>query len=141
NVNSSLSESERQSQVDKNINQLKKDFKKETFEDLLIRSFFDGNKYFLFVTKTYKDVRLVGAPPSSIGNYGKDTDNWMWPRHTGDFSMFRIYADKNNKPSDYSPDNVPYKPKRALNISLDGVKEGDFTMVFGFPGNTKEYLH
>ncbi len=140
NVTSTLSESERQSQVDKNINQIKKDFKKETFEDILIRSFFDGNKYFLFVTKTYKDVRLVGAPPSSIGNFGKDTDNWMWPRHTGDFSMFRIYADKDNNPAAFSPDNVPYKPKRSLSISLDGVKEGDFTMVFGFPGNTKEYL-
>ena len=140
NVSTSLSESERQSQVDKNIAQLKKDFKKETYEDLLIRPFFDGNKYFLFVTKTYKDVRLVGAPPSSIGNFGKDTDNWMWPRHTGDFSMFRIYADKDNNPAAFSPDNVPYKPKRSLNISLDGLKEGDFTMVFGFPGNTKEYL-
>lgn len=139
-VNSSMTESERQSQVDKNINQLKKDFKKETYEDIFVRPFFDGNKYFLFVTETYKDVRLVGAPPSSIGNFGKDTDNWMWPRHTGDFSMFRIYADKNNKPATFSPDNVPYKPKRSLKISLDGLKEGDFTMVFGFPGNTKEYL-
>ena len=140
NVTSTLSESERQSQVDKNINQLKKDFKKEPFEELLVRPFFDGNKYFLFVTKTFKDIRLVGAPPSSIGNFGKDTDNWMWPRHTGDFSMFRIYADKDNNPAVFSPENVPYKPKRSLNISLDGVKEGDFTMVFGFPGSTKEYL-
>ena len=140
NVTATLSESERQSQVDKNIAQLKKDFKKETYEDIFVRPFFDGNKYFLFVTKTYKDVRLVGAPPSSIGNFGKDTDNWMWPRHTGDFSMFRIYADKDNNPATFSPDNVPYKPKRSLSISLDGLKEGDFTMVFGFPGNTKEYL-
>ena len=140
NVTGSLSESERQSQVDKNINQLKKDYKKETYEEVFIRPFFDGNKYFLFVTETYKDIRLVGAPPSSIGNFGKDTDNWMWPRHTGDFSMFRIYADKNNKPASFSPDNVPYTPKRSLKISLDGLKEGDFTMVFGFPGNTKEYL-
>ena len=140
NVTSTLSESERQSQVDKNINQLKKNFKKEPFEELLVRPFFDGNKYFLFVTKTFKDIRLVGAPPSSIGNFGKDTDNWMWPRHTGDFSMFRIYADKDNNPAVFSPENVPYKPKRSLNISLDGVKEGDFTMVFGFPGSTKEYL-
>jgi len=140
NVSPTLSETERQSQVDKNINQLKKDYKKEAYEDIFIRPFFDGNKYFLFVTKTYKDIRLVGAPPSSIGNFGKDTDNWMWPRHTGDFSMFRIYADKDNNPAPFSPDNVPYKPKRSLKISLDGVKEGDFTMVFGFPGNTKEYL-
>ena len=114
---------------------------KESYQDLLIRPFFEANKYYLFVTETYRDIRLVGAPPSSIGNYGKDTDNWMWPRHTGDFSMFRIYAGKDNKPAPYSADNVPYKPKRALNISLDGVKEGDFTMVFGFPGRTNEYLH
>ncbi len=140
NLTTSLTEKERQAEIDKNINQLKKDYKKETYEDILIRPFFDGNKYFLFVTKTFKDIRLVGAPPASIGNFGKDTDNWMWPRHTGDFSMFRIYADKNNNPAAYSPENVPYKPGRSLKISLDGMKEGDFTMVFGFPGRTNEYL-
>lgn len=140
-VTNNLTEKERQSVIDKNIASLKTSVKKESYQDLLIRPFFDGNKYFLFVTETYRDIRLVGAPPSSIGNFGKDTDNWMWPRHTGDFSMFRIYADKNNKPAAYAADNVPYKPKRALNISLDGVKEGDFTMVFGFPGRTNEYLH
>jgi len=134
------SEKERQSLIDKNIAQLRKDYKKESYEDLIIRPFFDGNKYYLFVTETYRDVRLVGAPPSSIGNFGKDTDNWMWPRHTGDFSMFRIYAGKDNKPAAYSPDNVPYTPKRSLKISLKGLKEGDFTMVFGFPGRTNEYL-
>ena len=139
-VNMSMTEKERQSIIDKNIAQLKKDFKKETYQDIIIKPFFDGNKYYLFVTETYKDVRLVGAPPSSVGNFGKDTDNWMWPRHTGDFSMFRIYADKNNKPAAYSPDNVPYTPKRSLKISLKGMKEGDFTMVFGFPGRTNEYL-
>ncbi|MEO7307660.1 MAG: S46 family peptidase [Ferruginibacter sp.] len=140
-ITGSLTEKERQSLVDKNIAALRTTVKKESSQDILIRPFFDANKYFLFVTETYRDIRLVGAPPSSIGNFGKDTDNWMWPRHTGDFSMFRIYADKNNKPAPYSADNVPYKPKRSLNISLDGVKEGDFTMVFGFPGATKEYLH
>ena len=140
-VTNNLTEKERQSLIDKNIAAFRPTVKKESYQDILIRSFFETNKYYLFVTETYKDVRLVGAPPSSIGNFGKDTDNWMWPRHTGDFSMFRIYADKNNKPAAYSPDNVPYKPKRALNISLDGVKEGDFTMVFGFPGRTNEYLH
>jgi Peptidase S46 len=108
---------------------------------VLIRPFFEGNKYFLFVTETYRDIRLVGAPPAAIGNFGKDTDNWMWPRHTGDFSMFRIYAGKDGKPAPYSADNVPYKPKRSLTISLKGVKENDFTMVFGFPGRTNEYLH
>jgi len=140
-VTNNLTEKERQSAIDKNIAALRGNVKKETYQDVLIRPFFEANKYYLFVTETYRDVRLVGAPPSSIGNYGKDTDNWMWPRHTGDFSMFRIYAGKDNKPAAYSPDNVPYKPKRALNISLDGVKEGDFTMVFGFPGRTNEYLH
>lgn len=141
NVAKTLSEKERQPLIEKNINNLKNTVSKEAHQEVLIRSFFEGNKYFLFITETYRDVRLVGAPPSSIGNFGKDTDNWMWPRHTGDFSLFRIYAGKDNKPADYSPENVPYKPKRALNISLDGVSENDFTMVFGFPGRTNEYLH
>jgi hypothetical protein len=92
------------------------------------------------VTESYPDVRLVGAPPSSIGKFGSDTDNWVWPRHTGDFSLFRIYADKNNRPAAYSKDNVPYTPKHFLPISLDGVAEDDFTLVFGYPGKTNEYL-
>jgi len=140
-VTPELTEKERQSTIDKNIAALRPTIKKENYQDILIRPFFDGNKYYLFITETYRDVRLVGAPPSSIGNFGKDTDNWMWPRHTGDFSMFRIYAGKDNKPAGYAPDNVPYTPKRSLSISLDGVQEGDFTMVFGFPGRTTEYLH
>ena len=139
-VNALMSEKERQTLIEKNITQLKKDYKKESYQDLIIRPFFDGNKYYLFLTETYKDVRLVGAPPASIGNFGKDTDNWMWPRHTGDFSIFRIYADKNNKPAEYSPNNIPYTPKRSLKISLKGMNEGDCTMVFGFPGRTNEYL-
>ncbi len=140
-VNNNMSEKERQSMIDKNFAAFKGTVKKESWQNILVKPFFEGNKYFLFVTETFKDVRLVGAPPSSIGNFGRDTDNWMWPRHTGDFSMFRIYAGKDNRPADYSPDNVPYVPKRSLKISLDGVKENDFTMVFGFPGTTKEYLH
>ncbi len=140
-VTTDLTEKERQSMIDKNIAALKPTIKKESYQDILIRPFFEGNKYYLFITETYRDVRLVGAPPSAIGNFGKDTDNWMWPRHTGDFSMFRIYAGKDNKPAAYSANNVPYVPKRSLSISLDGVKEGDFTMVFGFPGRTTEYLH
>ena len=135
-----MSESERQSLVDKNMEALKNTVKKESYQKVLIRGFFENNQYFLFITETYNDVRLVGAPPSAIGNFGKDTDNWMWPRHTGDFSMFRIYAGKDNKPADYSPDNIPYIPKKSLAISLNGVKAGDFTMVFGFPGRTTEYL-
>lgn len=140
-VTRNMEEKERQSVIDKNIAELRKNVKKESYQDSFIRAFFEGNQYFLFVTETYKDVRLVGAPPSSIGNFGKDTDNWMWPRHTGDFSMFRIYAGKDNKPADYSVDNVPYVPKRSLSISLDGVAENDFTMVLGFPGRTTQYLH
>ncbi|HUR64933.1 MAG TPA: S46 family peptidase [Chitinophagaceae bacterium] len=136
-----MEEKERQSIVDKNIAELRKNVKKESYQDTYVRAFFEGNHYYLFVTETYKDVRLVGAPPSAVGNFGKDTDNWMWPRHTGDFSMFRIYAGKDNKPADYSTDNIPYTPKRSLSISLDGVSDGDFTMVFGFPGRTTEYLH
>lgn len=139
-IAATASEKERQAMIEENIKKLRSSYKKEAHEDLLIRPFFEGNKYFLFVTETFKDVRLVGAPPSSIGNFGKDTDNWMWPRHTGDFTLFRIYAGKDNKPAAYSPDNVPYKPRRSLTISLKGMKEGDFTMVFGFPGRTMQYL-
>ena len=139
-VTATMSESERQSMVDKNMNELRKNVKKESYQNSFIRAFYEGNHYYMFITETYNDVRLVGAPPSSIGNFGKDSDNWMWPRHTGDFSMFRIYAGKDNKPADYSPDNVPYVPKKSLSISLDGVAEKDFTMVFGFPGRTTQYL-
>ncbi len=140
-VTQGMTEQERQSAIDKNIADLRSGVKKEAYQDYFVRSFFEGNQYFLFVTETYKDVRLVGAPPSAIGNFGKDTDNWMWPRHTGDFSMFRIYAGTDNKPAEFSENNVPYKPKKALSMSLDGMKEGDFTMVFGFPGRTTQYLH
>ncbi len=106
-----------------------------------VEAMYYGNQYFLFVYKEFRDVRLVGAPPSSIGKFGGDTDNWMWPRHTGDFSIFRIYAGKDNEPAEISEENVPYHPRRFLRISTEGVKEGDFTMVFGFPGSTQEYLH
>ncbi len=104
-----------------------------------VEALYYGNQYFLFVFRVYRDVRLVGAPPSSIGKFGGDTDNWMWPRHTGDFSIFRVYADKDNNPADYSEDNVPYRPKKYFKISRAGVKEGDFTFVYGCPGSTKEY--
>lgn len=111
-----------------------------THYESYVRPFFYGNQYFLFVTETFKDVRLVGAPPSSVGKYGADTDNWMWPRHTGDFSIFRIYAGADNKPADYSENNVPFKPRHHLPVSLRGVNPGDFTMVYGFPGTTQEFL-
>jgi hypothetical protein len=139
-VTANMNERDRQAQIDKNMNEVRSAAQRETYQDAFVRAFFDGNQYYLFVTETYRDVRLVGAPPSSVGNFGKDTDNWMWPRHTGDFSMFRIYAGKDNKPAAYAPDNVPYQPKRSLSISLDGVAQNDFTMVFGFPGRTNQYL-
>lgn len=106
-----------------------------------VEALYYGNQYFLFLYRQYEDVRLVGAPPSSIGKFGGDTDNWMWPRHTGDFSMFRIYADKDNNPAPYSEDNIPYRPKKYFRISTKGVQEGDFTFIYGFPGSTKEYIH
>lgn len=105
-----------------------------------VKPFLYGNAYYMIVTETYRDVRLVGAPPSSVGKFGGDTDNWVWPRHTGDFSLFRIYADANNMPADYSEDNVPYTPKHSLAINMNGLEPGDFTMVFGFPGRTYQYL-
>ena len=105
-----------------------------------IEQMYYGNQQFLFVYEQFDDVRLVGTPPSSIGKFGGDTDNWAWPRHTGDFSMFRIYADKDNRPAAYSPDNVPYRSKKHFKISTEGIQEGDFTMIYGFPGNTQEYI-
>ena len=105
-----------------------------------IEQMYYGNQQFLFVYQQFDDVRMVGAPPSSIGKFGGDTDNWIWPRHTGDFSLFRIYADQENQPAAYSPDNVPYRPKRHFTISTKGVKEGDFTFIYGFPGNTQQYI-
>lgn len=139
-VTSSMSEETKQKKIQENTTALSNSYKKESYQSVSIRSFFEGNQYVLFVTEVYKDVRLVGAPPSSIGKFGSDTDNWVWPRHTGDFALFRIYAGKDNKPAEYSKDNVPYKPKHFLSISLSGIEEDDFTMVFGFPGRTMEYL-
>lgn len=133
-------EAEKQKKIQENISALSNSLTKEAWQENKIRTFYDGNQYLLFVTETFKDIRLVGAPPSSIGKYGSDTDNWVWPRHTGDFSLFRIYADKNNRPATYSTDNVPYKPKHFFPISVAGVKENDFTMVLGYPGRTQEYL-
>ena len=130
----------RNAQIERNIASLVQNSPKESWQENRIRAFYEGNQYILFVVETFKDVRLVGAPPSAIGKFGSDTDNWVWPRHTGDFSLFRVYADKNNRPAEYSKDNVPYRPKHFFPISLKGVKAGDFTMVFGYPGRTEEYL-
>ncbi|RTY84262.1 S46 family peptidase [Flavobacterium sp. LS1P28] len=134
------SEAEKQKKIQENITALSNLLPKENWQENKIRTFYEGNQYMLFVTETFTDVRLVGAPPTAIGKFGSDTDNWVWPRHTGDFSLFRIYADKNNRPAAYSKDNVPYTPKHFLPISLDGVAEDDFTLVFGYPGKTNEYL-
>lgn len=108
--------------------------------EAFVRDFYEGNEFYLFVKETFKDIRLVGTPPQSVGKFGGDTDNWMWPRHTGDFSMFRIYAGTDNKPADYNTANVPYKPKHSLPISLKGVHENDFAMIMGFPGRTNRFL-
>ena len=139
-VSNLATEIEKQKKIQQNIAAVSKNFSKEAWQEAMIRAFYDGNQYLLFVTETFKDVRLVGAPPSSIGKFGSDTDNWVWPRHTGDFSLFRIYADKNNRPAEYAIDNVPYQPKHFFPISAKGIQENDFTMVMGYPGRTQEYL-
>jgi len=140
NVSEDMTEKDKQSNITKSSNGIMKNWGREPWQDVKIKSFYKGNQYFLFVTERFEDIRLVGAPPTSIGKFGSDTDNWVFPRHTGDFSMFRIYADANNHPVKYSKDNKPYSPKHYFPISLDGIEEGDFSMVFGFPGTTNEYL-
>ncbi|MDE0772496.1 MAG: S46 family peptidase [Salibacteraceae bacterium] len=139
-VTDAMPEAKRQAIVDSNIKVIGKAAIEGSHYNYIIRPFYYGNQYYMFITETFNDVRLVGAPPSSIGKFGFDTDNWVWPRHTGDFSMFRIYADKDNQPAEISNDNVPYRPKYALPINLNGTQPGDFTMIYGFPGRTSEYL-
>lgn len=139
-VNDNTPAEDRQTIISSNIAKVQSDAVAGTHYRASVRPFFMGNQYFLFVNETFRDVRFVGAPPATIGNFGSETDNWIWPRHTGDFSLFRIYADKSNNPSDFSKENVPYKPAYFFPISLKGVKEGDFTMVFGYPGSTVEYV-
>ena len=139
-VNDKLNQLQRAEIIKQNAEKIEKETVKGTHYEAKVRPFFYGNQYYLFVTEIFRDVRLVGAPPVSIGKFGGDTDNWMWPRHTGDFSIFRIYADKNNDPADYSKENVPYKPKYFLPISLKGYRIHDFTFVLGYPGTTREYL-
>ncbi len=130
----------RDSVIRTNSKEISDSVENNTHYSARVAPFFYGNQYFVFVYEEFTDVRLVGAPPQSIGKFGGDTDNWMWPRHTGDFALFRIYADENNKPASYSPDNVPYKPKYHIPISLKGVQPGDFTMVYGYPGSTQQYV-
>ena len=140
----SLTEGMSEEQRSKKISELSSAIEKEAMEgthyDARVRNFFYGNQFYLFITETFKDIRLVVAPPSAVGNFGGETDNWIWPRHTGDFSLFRIYAGKDNKPAEFSADNVPYTPKKYFTISMNGVNENDFAMVYGFPGRTMEYI-
>ena len=139
-VTDETSESDREKIVEKNIEAVTAKAVEGTHYKAIVKPFYYGNQYFMYVNEVFTDVRLVGAPPSNIGKFGGDTDNWMWPRHTGDFSMFRVYVDKDNKPAAYSKDNVPYIPLKHLEISLKGVDEGDFTFVFGYPGTTRRYV-
>lgn len=139
-LNDAMSERERQLKVIEVARKLEEAAVKETRYRANVAPFYFGNQYFLFIYDVYEDIRLVGTPPSAIGKFGGDTDNWMWPRHTGDFAFFRIYAGKDNSPATFSPSNVPYKPVKFLPVSLRGVNEGDFTMVYGYPGTTNQYL-
>ena len=140
NVTMEMSEDERNAAIREARKALMEEMNPEGGKELQLKSFYYDNEFYMFEYKTYRDIRLVAAPPESVGKYGGDTDNWMWPRHTGDFSMLRIYADENNEPADFSENNVPYQPKRHLRISMDGVSEGDFTMVMGYPGSTDRFL-
>jgi hypothetical protein len=135
-----MTEEQRSTKISGIYDELIKKATEGTIYNASVRSFFGGNEFYLFVYETYKDVRLVGAPPSAIGKFGGDTDNWMWPRHTGDFSMFRVYTGPDGKPAEYSKDNIPLKPKHHLPVSLEGYKEGDFAMILGYPGSTDRYL-
>ncbi|MFP4555359.1 MAG: S46 family peptidase [Bacteroidales bacterium] len=139
-VSKKMSEEERSLAVETISNKIREEATENTHYNARVASFYGGNKYYLYLYETFTDVRMVGAPPSSIGKFGADTDNWMWPRHTGDFSLFRIYADKDNKPASYSPDNQPYKPKHHLPVSIKGVEKEDFAMVMGYSGGTQRYM-
>ncbi|MBQ8703178.1 MAG: S46 family peptidase [Bacteroidales bacterium] len=139
-VGDETSEQDRETIVANNIKDICAKAVEGTHYQAIVKPFYYGNQYFMYVNEVFTDVRLVGAPPSNIGKFGGDTDNWMWPRHTGDFSMFRVYVGKDNKPAPYSKDNVPYTPMKHLEISLKGVDEGDFTFVFGYPGTTRRYV-
>src|SRR5574344_516348 len=140
NVGDDLTEQQRIEAIAKSITQIQSDAVEGTHYEAVIKPFFYGNQYFLFVNEVFKDVRLVGTPPENIGKFGGDTDNWMWPRHTGDFSLYRIYTDKDGNPAEYSQDNIPLKSKKFFTLSTKGVNENDFTLVFGYPGTTKQFL-
>ena len=136
-----MSLQDRSTKIQKRMSAIQKEYADEKAHiSAQVKVFFEGNNYYVFIYQTFPDVRLVGTPPQSLGKFGGETDNWMWPRHTCDFSMFRVYANENNEPAEYSEDNVPYTPKHHLPVSTKGVKEGDFAMIFGYPGSTDRYL-
>ncbi|MDD3771213.1 MAG: S46 family peptidase [Weeksellaceae bacterium] len=139
-VNDKMSEDEREKIINQEISKIEKENSENGKYIVSVRSFFEGNEYYYFVYQDFQDVRLVGTPPNSIGKFGGDTDNWEWPRHTGDFSIFRVYTDKNGNPADYSVDNIPMKPKYHLPISLKGYEENDFSMILGYPGRTNRWM-
>jgi hypothetical protein len=139
-VNNQMSEADREKAINQEIAKIQKENDGGGRYTVSVRPFFQGNEYYYFVYEDFKDVRLVGTPTESIGKFGGDTDNWEWPRHTGDFSLFRVYTNANNEPADYSVDNVPLKPKHHLPISLNGVKENDFAMILGYPGRTNRWM-
>ncbi|WP_428223372.1 S46 family peptidase [Flavobacterium sp.] len=139
-VNDKMTEAEREKAINAEISKIEKENNEGGKYVVSVRSFFQGNEYYYFVYQDYKDVRLVGTPPESLGKFGGDTDNWEWPRHTADFSMFRVYADANGNPAEYSENNVPLKPKHHLPVNLGGVKEGDFAMILGYPGRTNRWM-
>lgn len=139
-VTPTTKKSDRESAISKAIKKLTEEHSKEGRYTVTIKPFYEGNEYYMFVYEVFKDVRLVGAPPSSIGKFGDETDNWVWPRHTGDFSIFRIYTDKEGNPAEYSPDNIPLKPKHVLPINIKGIEYGDYAMIWGFPGTTDRFM-
>jgi hypothetical protein len=139
-VTAGMTEAERDKAIGQEISAIEKENNEGGKYVVSVRSFFQGNEFYYFVYQDYRDVRLVGTPPENVGKFGGDTDNWEWPRHTGDFSMFRIYADANGNPVDYSPNNVPLKPKKHLKVNIGGVKENDFAMILGYPGRTNRWM-
>lgn len=139
-VNDNMTEAEREAAINREIAKIEQENNEGGKYTVSVKSFYQGNEYYYFVYQDYNDVRLVGTPPASVGKFGGDTDNWEWPRHTGDFSLFRVYADKDGNPAEYSPDNVPLKPKAHLTTSLKGFEEGDFAMIMGYPGRTNRWM-
>ncbi len=139
-IDAATSEKDRNETIRKRMGEIEKSATERSHYNAVVKDYFEGNQYYLLVYETFRDVRLAGTPPEVIGKFGADTDNWMWPRHTGDFAMFRVYAGADNKPADYSKENKPFKPRHFLPISLDGVKKDDFSMILGNPGSTDRYL-